>query len=169
MRHMISHWEQNLTDRIHAWGKPHYKLWYFFAVDLFGIYGVVWIAFAILGWLVWWQVPLLAFSSWILTISIQLLVGRDRPKFEESTGYKMWWRTYSMPSGHALITSALGTGILLQSQIPYPGLLICLAIAFLITNILVDIGRVVVGVHYFGDVVVGFVLGIAFGVVYSVL
>jgi membrane-associated phospholipid phosphatase len=166
---MIARWEQKLTDRIHVWGKPRYKLWYFFAVDLMNVYIVSWLVFAALGWITWWTIPVVAFSSWILTLSAQAVVGRERPKFEASTGYKMWWRTYSLPSGHATISAAVATVMLLETHFPNPLALVAVAVAFVIAEILIGIGRIVVGVHYFADIITGFVLGIAFGVVYSVL
>ncbi|MFA5946905.1 MAG: phosphatase PAP2 family protein [Patescibacteria group bacterium] len=158
--------DKPLSTRIEAWGKPHYKLWYFFAVQLINVYVIAWVALGLLGWLAWWVLPLIAFSSWILTISTQAIVGRARPKFEEKTGYKMWWRTYSLPSGHATISAAVATVILLQVHFPNPLILVSLAILFVIAEMLIGLGRIVVGVHYFGDVLVGFVLGIGFGVMY---
>ena len=161
--------DKHLTERIEAWGKPHYKLWYWFAVQLINVYIVFWVAFGLLGWLAWWVLPVIAFSAWLLTIGTQAIVGRERPKFEEKTGYKMWWRTYALPSGHATISAALATVILLQSVGPSLPVLICLGVVFLLMEILIGLGRIVVGVHYLGDVLVGFVLGTAFGVVFSVL
>ncbi len=166
---MIPRWEQKLTDNIRVWGKPHYDLWYALAVHLLDVYVVVWIAFAALGWLSLWILPAVAFSAWIVTIVTQAIVRRQRPKFEETTGYKMWWRTFSLPSGHATISSAVATVILLQSHFPNPAIFIVLALVFLFAEIFIGLGRVVVGVHYIGDVIAGFVVGAAFGVVWSLL
>jgi len=166
---MIITWDHKITNRIRAWGKPHYDLWYALAVQLFYVYLVVWIAFGFLGWLNWWTMPIVAFTAWIITITTQAIVRRERPKFEQTTGYKMWWRTYSLPSGHATISSALATVILLQSHFPSFAILVIVALTFLVVEILIGLGRMVVGVHFLADVLSGFVLGLAFGVVYGLL
>jgi membrane-associated phospholipid phosphatase len=166
---MMSHWEQNLTDRIHAWGKPHYRLWYWFAVELINIYVVAWVVFGLLGWMKWWVIPAVAFAAWILTLCTQAVVGRNRPNFEESTGYKMWWRTYALPSGHATISAAVATVIMFQLHFSNPFVFVLMILLAVIIELLIGLGRIVVGVHYVGDVLVGFVLGIAFGVVYALL
>lgn len=166
---MIPLWEQKLTDRIESWGKPHYKFWYACAVDLINLYAVVWAALSALGVIAWWQVPETIFLSWVITLAVQAMVQRERPKFESSTGYKMWWRTYSLPSGHATISAAVATVLLWQIHLINPFLFAAAIALVAIIEILIGLGRIIVGVHYFGDIIAGFVLGIAFGVVYSVL
>jgi len=158
-----------VSERIQAWGKPQYMMWYVFAVHLMYVYIASWLIFSALGWLVWWTVPVAAFSAWILTLGTQAIVARERPKFESTTGYKMWWKTYSLPSGHATISAAVATVLLLTTHFPNPIWLVTLAVVYLIVEVLVAIGRIVVGVHYLADVIVGFVLGIVFGVMYSML
>ncbi len=161
--------DKPLSTRIEAWGKAHYKFWYWCAVQLINGYALVWVIFGLLGWLAWWVLPVIAFSAWLLAISTQAIVARERPKFEQKTGYQMWWRTYAFPSGHATISSAVATVILLASVGPSLPVLIALGVVFFIAEILIGLGRIVVGVHYLGDVLVGFGVGIAFGVMFSVL
>jgi undecaprenyl-diphosphatase len=162
-------WDHSLTARIRAWGKPRYQLWYFFAVQLLNVYLIAWLVFGVMGWLAWQEIPLTAVIAYVIALLVQALLARERPKFEQTTGYKMWWRTYSCPSGHALIASACATTFLLLTHFPTPLVAGLFGAMFIIAALLIGIGRIVVGVHYFADILLGFVLGITVGVVYSVL
>lgn len=70
--------------------------------------------------------------------------------------------SYSFPSGHSMINAALYTIIILlilkQSNLKLRKIIISLALVLLF--VLIGISRVYLGVHYLGDVVAGWTLGI---------
>lgn len=98
----------------------------------------------------------------VTTTVLKEVIGRERPPF---TGLppEVAGTDFSMPSGHAL-TGVLGLGLLLV--LAWPALRergwthVALAIAVLL-GALVCIDRLVLGVHYLTDVLVGAGLGAA--------
>lgn len=59
----------------------------------------------------------------------------------------------SFPSGHATVIAALGTSVFFTER--------RLGILILVLGVLVGVGRVMAGVHYWIDILAGFILGIA--------
>lgn len=88
---------------------------------------------------------------------LKLLTKRRRP--ETLYVERMWFKTYSFPSGHAyLATMVFGFLAFLAVQALAWGWLIALLLAGLI--ILVGISRVYLGAHFPSDVVAGWLLGL---------
>lgn len=95
------------------------------------------------------------FVAWIITFGLEHLFHRRRP-FEQSTNQPlidMLLKTPSFPSGHATISFAIASYMLLTHPPLFP--------LFLIAAIYVSLSRVAVGVHYLTDVIVGAIIGSA--------
>lgn len=96
-------------------------------------------------------VPIL-FFPWGVSLLISEFVRRPRPFHPE--GYKplvhLLVETPSFPSSHSTVAFTLVV-MFLNEPIIWPILLTC--------AVLVALGRVAVGVHYFSDVIVGAILG----------
>ncbi len=85
--------------------------------------------------------------------AIQILVARERP-FEVIASIKSLIGrplNSSFPSGHAVFFSALASGIYLSNKE--------LGLIFALCAILIGVSRIVVGVHWPSDILVGLVLG----------
>jgi len=91
-------------------------------------------------------------------VALKVLVRRQRPPFSDPIAAEIGW---SMPSGHAL-NGALAIGLLLVLAWPWlrgrgPRSAAVAAGAVVVAAVCVD--RLVLGVHYLSDVVVGAALG----------
>ncbi len=119
----------------------------------------VWILLVAFDALVWWRPAVPLFLSYISLLLIQAIVKRERPDFERISGYRMWIRTYSFPSGHATESTALAGSLFFYAQ--YPSLEVAVIAAIVLGGlaVLIMYSRIVIGVHYFFDVVGGFLLG----------
>lgn len=97
--------------------------------------------------------------AWALHKLLKLLVQRPRPDFA------MWWMTEgssSFPSGHTNTATCLFVLIIffvITSQSFKPWLKCLLASLSFIAIILVSLSRIILGVHFFTDVVGGILLG----------
>lgn len=70
--------------------------------------------------------------------------------------------SYSFPSGHSMINSALYTILILLilSNTDKRGKRIIISISLVILSIFIGLSRIYLGVHYLGDVIAGWILGI---------
>ena len=70
--------------------------------------------------------------------------------------------SYSFPSGHSMVNASLYTilVLLLLSNSNKKGKRIILSISLIILFILIGVSRIYLGVHYLGDVLAGWILGI---------
>jgi membrane-associated phospholipid phosphatase len=99
----------------------------------------------------------------VATTGLKELLARERPTFVTDLPREVAGTDFSMPSGHAL-TGALGLGLLLV--LAWPALRergltrVAVAVA-LVLGALVCADRLVLGVHYLTDVLVGAGLGAA--------
>ena len=88
----------------------------------------------------------------IITMSIKYTLKRERPR--DPTGFiSIKYDKYSFPSGHSTRMSALAGGVLLFNA--------PIGVALTALALLVAAARVILGIHYLGDVLVG--LSIGFG------
>jgi undecaprenyl-diphosphatase len=104
-----------------------------------------------------------ALSDWIIARAIKPEVGRLRPCYELenvrlliSCGGK-----YGFPSSHAANTFAAAVMLAFFYR-RYTAI-------FFVLSLLVGLSRIVVGVHYPGDVLGGFVLGGIFAVIFLII
>lgn len=166
----FSAWDHKLTARIRALGGQHMNCWNSVAAYSIGLYGVVALVFSSLGWLTaWWRLIIVVIIAYIAVLAVQVVLQRERPKFEQMGTYRMWWRTYSCPSGHATESAAVATAMLIFTHFPSPVIFLLAAGGSVALAIVVGFGRLIVGVHYLTDVLAGFALGIFIGVLYAQL
>jgi membrane-associated phospholipid phosphatase len=129
-------------------------------------HGKLWIALAIglrltghqrAGRAAWRGLGSLAAASAAANIIGKGLASRARPEAEIPAARRLpeapW--TSSFPSGHAASAAAFATGVALEMPELAPGVIVLAAA--------VGASRVVTGVHYPSDVLVGFAIGIAAG------
>jgi len=120
------------------------------------------------GWL--YDTPLLRVRMSVLLVAllatativfiIKYTLRRERPR--DPTGFvTIRYDKYSFPSGHSARMSCLAMTILFFNSL--------MGFMFLLLALMVATARVLVGVHYLGDVVAGFAIGAltAVGVVQS--
>ena len=117
----------------------------------------------VMGWLFKWPslqydvlVTLLSLAITALAIiAIKYTLRRERPG--DPTGFvTIQYDKYSFPSGHSARMSSLAGTILL--------LMLPLGIVLTILAFMVAIARVLISVHYVGDVTVGLLIGFVIGV-----
>jgi membrane-associated phospholipid phosphatase len=137
----------------------HVMLW----ATYIGMRSAIWIAFAILTWIVaptkrmaaYRLLLSLALSSLIADGILKPMVGRDRPYVDhpEYHDYGVRPETASFPSGHAATSAA---GALALTRIwPTPAV----AIAAWTLAAVIAFSRVALGVHFPTDVLAGFAIG----------
>lgn len=97
-------------------------------------------------------------SAWALSILLKLVFERRRPQVVEHLDLTY---TSSFPSAHATVAAALylGLGVGLHQRVSRPALgRLLLGLGVLLT-LLVGVSRVVLGVHWPGDVLAGWCVG----------
>lgn len=98
--------------------------------------------------------------SWLATIGLKLLIGRDRPVWEDPIQVL---ESHSFPSGHssAIATAAGIAMVLAKMLIRRRGLRRVTIVAAGFVALVVGADRVFLGVHNFSDVIGGWALGAA--------
>lgn len=91
-------------------------------------------------------------------ISVKALIGMPRPP-EEVYLIPYEYDKYGFPSGHAFASALVYGGLIKTFSVTWKRVAI-LGASVLIT--LISLSRVVLGLHYLGDVIVGAVLGVGF-------
>ncbi|HUY15673.1 MAG TPA: phosphatase PAP2 family protein [Terriglobia bacterium] len=164
MLSLISNGDQRLMRRVNRWRPPRWvRIWMILATR--GGDGGLWYAMAI-AVLVWggpqrfravMATGIAVLTGIALFRVLKRLAHRDRP----CTSFSHCWATllppdkFSFPSGHSI--TAFAVAMSLSSF--YPGLLA--GLIFLATS--VALSRVMLGLHYLSDVVVGCGLGASLG------
>jgi len=160
---------QPLDDAVRRWVAAHSSTTNPIAVALdalFGSLGCIVIA-AVAGTLVWWRTRRLfsavepfiaALASGVVVFVVKAALARPRPSFSNGTPID----DYSFPSGHATSTAAIAVAMALVWLPPRWRRAGFVASAVGIG--LVALSRLVLGVHWFTDVVVGVALGVALAV-----
>ncbi len=95
---------------------------------------------------------------------LKLLFQRDRPELWQLITHES---TYSFPSGHALITAALATTVvILWWRSKYRRYIVIVAALY---TILVGLSRLYLGVHFPSDVVAGWCYGVAWAIIVALI
>lgn len=96
----------------------------------------------------------------IVSSALKLLLRRSRPETDYVA--RMWFKSFSFPSGHAA-AATVGFGFLayLMAHTVIAPLGVVLAVLFAGYALLVGISRVYLGAHHPSDVVGGILLGLA--------
>lgn len=94
----------------------------------------------------------------VISSILKVLLRRSRPQTDYVA--RMWFKTYSFPSGHAA-AATVGFGFLayLLLNVVAAPLGIVLAVVFSIYALLVGISRVYLGAHFPSDVLGGMIIG----------
>lgn len=106
--------------------------------------------------------------SYIINFILKNIFSRPRPNILRLVNET----SYSFPSGHSMINTAIYTTLILIILKNYDkkvkNIVIC--ILFVLLFVLIGISRIYLGVHYLGDVVAGWILGVLVGyVVYIIM
>lgn len=103
-------------------------------------------------------VVITVFSSFILNTILKYIFARQRPSVLRLINET----SYSFPSGHSMINASLYTIIilLLLKNADKKGKRIIASISLVILFIIIGLSRIYLGVHYFGDVIAGWILGV---------
>lgn len=159
--------DARITKWINGIPKGNRDLWFF--VSIYGLF-----AFP-LYFLGFWvannhrAVHLLFFVSIVILATVlgailQVIVKRPRPDFMH-TAYVPYFKKYSFPSIHSLAAFSMATAIALfqylETGISIP-LLGSIIVLFSLAK-LIAVSRIMVGVHYYGDILAGGVIGVAVG------
>jgi membrane-associated phospholipid phosphatase len=165
-----SAFELSVTEKIRNAGKSTYPFWRAIAVYGIPFYIVAAVLFSYAGWFhAGLSFLVLIIGSYIAVNLFQRMIRRDRPDFEKLTKYKMWWKSYSLPSGHAMGSAVGATFLLMATQFSSLNAAYAWGAVLIILAILIGISRIVVGVHYLYDVLAGFLLGTILALGYSLL
>ena len=158
--------DHQVTDKIRIWGQPQYKFWNFMTSQSIAIYVIVAALLAYFDGLNFWHFLAIFVLAYIVPVTSQHFIRRHRPNFHKTTGYKMWIETYAFPSAHATMSSAATTAIALLTAFPNVTVAALVILGGAIFAGLIVISRLVVGVHYFADVMCGWLLGFVVASVY---
>lgn len=164
MKHLI-HCDRRITETLRSYGTPLLPFWKLVATKGMWLFVVIWVGVALLGWMAWWRPLIPLVLSYISLLITQAIVKRERPNFEKISGYKMWIRTYSFPSGHSTESAVLACALALYPVYPSAIIAGIFAVVLAVVAIGVMYSRIVVGVHYVTDVLAGLCLGLAYAVV----
>ncbi len=157
------------TRNVRNWGQSKLPFWHFMAGSGMWLFVVIGIFGVAVFDLAWWHVFLPPMVSYVIALLFQNILGRERPIIDQKTQYKLWFRTYSCPSGHATTSAAWATSLLFL--FPYPTIVWQIGVIALlvIITLLVGISRIIVGVHYLIDILLGFAVGVGFGLGYALV
>lgn len=163
----IVDWDHRVTDRIRIWGKPWYGVWKFIAAESIYAFIVLAAALVFAGRLVWWQAALVLGSGYLAANLLQRLFRRSRPDYARLTGYHLQLPSYSFPSAHASTSAAAATMLTVMPTFANQTLALVVAGCVVLLALLIGISRMIIGVHYFLDILAGWFLGfvIAWGYV----
>lgn len=154
-----------LTTRLNRAAKSAPAFWQFMAAK--GIFGfsIVSLGVILLNGVRVADI-LLPLAAVYITITVaQRLIHRPRPDSQKSAKarYKMWWRTYSFPSGHATMSACATTLLVTLPYYPEPHTATLVAVALGSLTLLIALSRVMVGVHYVSDILAGLCIGVLAG------
>ena len=112
-------------------------------------------------------ITLSALLTSILNVLLKNIFSRQRPLLEQL----VYEESFSFPSGHSMVTAAIYSMLIYLAcknikniKIKYAVSIISCCIIFL-----VGISRIYLRVHYFSDVLAGWILGIAVTLIYSII
>ena len=156
---IIANWAYDVRGE-----KGNFTYWFFTIITELGHYYFV-IAFLIIMAIVWkfrgktWFLVIPVFVTFVLHELIKLIVKRQRPD------QSLWWgheSSTSFPSGHSNTATCLFVLVIFFIIIsPYLKLWLKIVLSSLssIAIALVAVSRIILGMHYFSDVIAGIFLG----------
>lgn len=159
--------DQQLTQRIESWGRPHYTFWRLIAGNGMWLLALAAVVLVLTEHLHVFHVFLPLLTSYVLALGLQSVFRRERPG-GSSGGYKLWYKTFSCPSAHSLTSAAYST-VLAFTPLGDPTLQALFIVFLIVVTLAIGISRLVVRVHYLFDVLFGLFLGVFFGLGYVLL
>lgn len=113
-----------------------------------------------------WKEVLFAFFSgavaWCVATIIKSIIQAPRPYLVFPDINPLLFKTgFSFPSGHSTFLMALGVSIYLSSK--------KVGVIFIIFAILIGLARIIVGVHFPIDILVGFIVGIVIAIIFNLI
>lgn len=157
--------DARITKTLHSIGEDSIGFWKF--VSKFGLFvyliTIIIIAYVIQanGAVVFWFVP--AVAAFLVTYVVRVIIRRHRPNFVKPR-YVPMLRKWSFPSAHSAVAFSFATTLsFVVMEIDF-ALGFFFSVLFLILAMFIALSRIVLGVHYFSDTVVGGLLGIAISV-----
>ena len=151
------HFDKHFTAIVRNAGAPLLPLWRFLASRAVWIFIVTTIVLIIVDRSLFWVIAIPVVITQVITVLLQEIIRRDRPPLSVAS-IVMWTRTPSFPSAHASTSTAFAITIS-AAVLPYGDAGVIVAAAAFILAFSIAISRVMVGVHYLGDITVGVVLG----------
>lgn len=96
--------------------------------------------------------------SYIINFILKNIFSRPRPNILRLINET----SYSFPSGHSMINAAIYTILILILLKKYDNRVkgLVISILFIILFVLIGLSRIYLGVHYLGDVLAGWILGV---------
>ncbi len=154
--------DQRLSAFFRAWAERNE---FTRRLAVLGASELIWVLVGMVGVVLLWEGDLVSALSasafvvpaillpWAVTLGLEALIRRARPFEQTKTPalIQMSWKTASFPSGHA--TLAFSFAVLLAILIP------TFAVIFFLLAAWIALARVMVGVHFVSDVIVGALIG----------
>jgi undecaprenyl-diphosphatase len=156
-----------ITRWVHDRGQKTYAFWY--ALSVYGMW--LYVAYFLFLWpsnnfaMGDLKYLLIALPGvFVLVWLLRNIIRRPRPTLFK-TSYVPWLNRYTFPSIHAATSFAFATSLFLLSYETFSGIFLSL-IGLLLYGIAlgITISRMMVGVHYASDLLVGALLGIGFSI-----
>ncbi len=168
-KNLMKHIDLKLSTLIERWGERHVpSLWHFgaaYAILWFFVVGVAFIA--VMPVTRWLEFTAAAVGIHVATLVVQFAVRRDRPVHHRTQPYRLWLKTFSFPSAHA--SSSFGSAVLVAyAAVEYlPSIALPLIVVSMLLAVYIASSRVLVGVHFLGDVVTGAIFGSGVAVLFA--
>lgn len=162
------HFDKHLTERIRLAGQGTLPFWRWLASWGMGIFVVVAIILVVEGAMSWFEALAPVACTHIITLIVQQVIRRERPPIAHSK-IVMWTRTPSFPSAHSSGSMAFAITIA-AATVGLGSIGLATALFVLVLAALIGVSRIVVGVHYFSDVMCGFLFGVLVtGILFSAI
>ena len=154
-------WDTNISERIQNAFHPEYSFWSHISELGLYLYGLVMIGLLFVvndtSKVFYWLSPVIIATGFALLL--QFIIKRHRPP-EDRTSYHLAIKTYSFPSAHGAASFSFATVLsyaFLNSSLEHSWAFV---VAFYLLALYIAWSRIVVGVHYFLDVIAGSMLGV---------
>ncbi len=152
------HFDEHLTTRLRDAGKPMLRWWRLMATYGIVVLFVFGVALICSGRVPWYSLMLPVALTHAVTLGLQYVIRRPRPAIAHSA-IAMWFRTPSFPSAHSAgsMAFAVATSAIVLDGSTFG---IWASVSVFAFALLIGISRIMVGVHYVTDVLVGCIFGI---------
>ncbi|MBT3230235.1 phosphatase PAP2 family protein [Candidatus Uhrbacteria bacterium] len=163
-------WDERVSSKIQNAFHPEYSFWSHISELGLYLYGLIMIGLLFVvndtSKVFFWVSPVIIATG--LSLLLQFLIKRHRPP-EDKTMYHLAIKTYSFPSVHAAASFSFATVLsyaFCNSSLEHAWAFV---IAFYLLALYIAWSRIVVGVHYFLDVLAGSLLGVLISVAFFYL